>query len=146
MVDCLEQIPRIQCVPFIFVITMNDSKEFWLYDLKVEVISTQKPMVCDHQPGQYFLMHGENLLFGPDGKFPLYPLAALLPLLPAKQRPTDEHDWMTTDACIACPDPHCGGQFRITRTGKRRFTHAETSGLPDKRGTPHWATSAASDD
>lgn len=125
---------------------MKDSREFWLYDLKVEVISTQKPMVCDHQPGQYFLMHGENLLFGPDGKFPLYPLAALLPLLPAKQRPTDEHDWMTTDACIACPDPNCGGQFRITRTGKRRFTHAETSGLPDKRGTPYWASSAVSDD
>ncbi len=60
--------------------------EFWLYDLKVEVIATDQPMVCDHQAGQYFQMQGENLIFGPEGKFPLYPLAALLPLLPARQR------------------------------------------------------------
>lgn len=96
-------------------------------------------MVCDHQPGQYFLMQGENLIFGPQGRFPLYPLAALLPLLPARQRETSEHDWMSTDNDIACPDPHCGGRFRITRTGKRRFTHAATTGLPEQRGTPHWA-------
>ena len=29
----------------------------------------------------------------------------VLPLLPAKQRPTDPNDWMTTDAEVACPDP-----------------------------------------
>ena len=46
------------------------------------------------------------------------------------------------DAVIACPDPHCGGRFLITRTGRRRFTHAGTTGLPDQRGTPHWAASS----
>jgi len=117
---------------------MNTTDKYWLYDLKVEVVGSDKPMVCDHQPGQYFLMHGENLIFGPDGKFPLYPLAALLPLLPARQRETSEHDWMTTDTHIACPDPHCGGRFLITRTGKRAFTHAATTGLPEFRGDPHW--------
>ena len=121
---------------------MSDSREFWLYDLKIEVIASDRPMVCDHQVGQYFLMQGENLVFGPEGRFPLYPLAALLPLLPARQRETSEHDWMSTDAVIAGPDPHCGGRFLITRTGKRLFTHAGTTGLPDQRGTPHWAASS----
>jgi hypothetical protein len=28
---------------------------------------------------------------------------------------------------IACPDPHCGARFRISRIGKRRFSRAETT-------------------
>jgi hypothetical protein len=68
----------------------------------------------------------------------MYALAALLPLLPAKQRPTSPNDWMSTDAEIACPDPNCGGRFRVTRTGKRTFRHSETTGLPDQRSTPYW--------
>jgi hypothetical protein len=68
----------------------------------------------------------------------MYALAALLPLLPAKQRPTSEHDWMSTDAEIACPDPHSGGRFRVTRTGKRVFRHSGTTGLPEERGTAYW--------
>ena len=69
--------------------------EFTLYDLKVEVIATERPMVCNHREGDYFLLSGENLWFPPDQTFPIYPLAALLPLLPAKQRMTDANDWMT---------------------------------------------------
>jgi hypothetical protein len=57
-------------------------------------------------------------------------LAALLPLLPAKQRPTHPHDWMSTDAEVACPDPHCPTRFRITRLGLRRFSHAQTTAVP----------------
>jgi hypothetical protein len=37
---------------------------------------------------------------------------------------------MTTDAEIACPDPHCGGRFRITRTRKNTFRHSETTLVP----------------
>ncbi len=114
---------------------------FWLYDLKVEVIASDKPMVCNHQAGDYFLVEGENIIFGPSGSFPMYPLAALLPLLPAKQRDTDANDWMSTDATIACPDPHCGGRFLISRTERRQFTHAETTGLPEQRGIPYWQQS-----
>jgi uncharacterized repeat protein (TIGR04076 family) len=62
--------------------------------------------------------------------FPIYPLAALLPLLPAKQRPTQPADWMTTDAEVACPDPHCGARFKITRIGRRRFRHADVTAVP----------------
>ena len=111
--------------------------EFELNDLRVEVIATDRPMVCNHPAGTFFTVEGENLIF--NGPFPMYPLAAILPLLPAKQRPTDPADWMTSDAEIACPDPHCGGRFRITRTGKRTFRHAETTGLPERRGAPYWA-------
>ena len=112
--------------------------EFWLYDLKVETVATDRPMVCNHPEGSFLTVEGENIAFGPQGTFPMYALAALLPLLPAKQRPTEEADWMSTDAEVACPDPHCGGRFRITRTGKRLFRHAETTGLPDRRGAPYW--------
>jgi uncharacterized repeat protein (TIGR04076 family) len=87
-------------------------------------------MVCSHRPGDYFELRGENLSLPPGQSFPLYPLAALLPLLPAKQRETDPHDWMTTDTDIACPDPHCGALFRITRTGKRTFRHSEVTVVP----------------
>ena len=57
-------------------------------------------------------------------------VAALLPLLPAKQRMTDPNDWMSTDAEVACPDPNCPSRFRITRIGKRRFSHADTTAVP----------------
>ncbi len=107
---------------------MND--EFTLYDLKVEVVQGDKPMVCNHRVGDRFLVRGENIEFPAGQTFPLYPLAAILPLLPAKQRPTHDNDWMSTDAEVACPDPHCGGLFRITRVGVSTFSHAETTAVP----------------
>ncbi|MGW8266536.1 MAG: TIGR04076 family protein [Longimicrobiales bacterium] len=103
---------------------------FTLYDLRVEVVATERPMVCNHRPGDFFELSGENLSF-PDGQtFPLYPLAAILPLLPAKQRMTDPADWMTTDTDIACPDPNCGARFRITRIGTTVFRHADVTAVP----------------
>ncbi len=103
---------------------------FKLYDLRVEVIEPRGPMVCNHRVGDYFEVIGENLHLPAGQSFPMYPLAALLPLLPAKQRPTNANDWMTTDTDIACPDPHCGGLFRITRVGEREFRHGETTAVP----------------
>lgn len=103
---------------------------FTLFDLRVEVIGTDRPMVCNHHAGDFFTLRGENLEFPVGQTFPLYPLAALLPLLPAKQRPTHPNDWMTTDADIACPDPHCGGRFRITRTGSTTFRHGDVTLVP----------------
>lgn len=105
---------------------------FVLFDLRVDVIATERPMVCNHKAGDWFTLRGENLEFPPGQTFPLYPLAALLPLLPAKQRPTHPNDWMSTDAEVACPDPHCPTRFRITRLGKRSFRHAETTAVPLK--------------
>lgn len=110
---------------------------FVLYDLKVEVVASDRPMICNHRPGDYFELKGENLSMPAGQTFPIYPLAALLPLLPAKQRITHENDWMTTDTDIACPDPHCGGRFRITRTGTSRFHHADVTVVPLKPRRAH---------
>lgn len=105
---------------------------FWLYDLRIEVVGCQpgKEMVCNHPVGTYFEVSGENLSLPPGQTFPIYPLAALLPLIPAKQRMTHKNDWMSTDMDIACPDPNCGGIFRITRIRKRVFHHSEVTIVP----------------
>lgn len=111
----------------------EQNDEFTLYDLRVEVVATERPMVCRHRVGDAFEVHGEHLVMTGGGSFSIYALAALLPLLPAKQRPTHAHDWMTTDAEVACPDPHCGARFRITRLGLRTFRHADVTVVPLRR-------------
>ncbi|HUU34402.1 MAG TPA: TIGR04076 family protein [Vicinamibacterales bacterium] len=110
--------------------TSEANDEFTLFDLRVEVVVTDRPMVCSHRAGDAFEVHGENLVMAAGQTFSLYALAALLPLLPAKQRVTHPHDWMTTDAEVACPDPHCGARFRITRTGARTFRHGDVTVVP----------------
>jgi uncharacterized repeat protein (TIGR04076 family) len=109
------------------VTSVHDKFELW--DLRVEVVGEQQQMVCDHTVGDYFELTGENLSFPAGQAFSLYALAAILPLLPAKQRMTDRNDWMTTDAEIACPDPHCGARFRITRTAKSTFRHGDVTAV-----------------
>jgi uncharacterized repeat protein (TIGR04076 family) len=107
------------------------SPTFDLYDLRIEVIApTNQPIYCGAKPGDYFELHGEMLLLPPNQGFSIYSLAALLPLLPAKQRPTHPNDWMTTDAEVACPDPNCPTRFRITRTALRRFNRSEVTATP----------------
>lgn len=104
---------------------------FELYDLRVEVTAPEGGAIyCGAKIGDYFEMRGEMLHLPPGQGFSIYSLAALLPLLPAKQRQTHKNDWMTTDAEVACPDPNCSSRFRITRTGLRRFSHAETTAVP----------------
>ncbi|MBK5255606.1 MAG: TIGR04076 family protein [Vicinamibacteria bacterium] len=104
---------------------------FRLFDLRVEVEQAEGvPMICNHRLGEWFELRGEDLSLPPGQTFPLYPLAALLPLLPAKQRETHPHDWMTTDTLIACPDPNCGGRFRIRRIGQSVFNHADVTAVP----------------
>ncbi len=114
------------------------SAGFWLYDLKVETVLDGRTPVCRHIEGESFRVEGEALVFEPGTRLSMYALAALIPLLPVKQRTTDPNDWVSTDAEVACPDPHCGGRFRITRLEKRWFTHAATTGQPEARGTPYW--------
>lgn len=110
---------------------MNSPEDtFELWDLRVEVVGDQESMVCGHTVGDAFVVSGENLSLPSGQPFSIYALAALLPLLPAKQRVTDDNDWMTTDAEVACPDPNCGARFRISRTGKSTFRHSETTAVP----------------
>lgn len=104
---------------------------FELYDLRVEaVVPEGKPIYCGAKPGDYFELRGEMLSLPPGQGFSIYSLSAVLPLLAAKQRATHPHDWMTSDAEIACPDPHCASRLKIVRLGKRRFSHAETTAVP----------------
>ncbi len=109
--------------------TASDGFDLW--DLRVEVTAPEGARIwCGAKPGDHFELRGE-MLHLPEGQgFSIYSLASVLPLLAAKQRPTDPHDWMTTDAEIACPDPNCPSRLRITRTRLRRFSHAATTAVP----------------
>ena len=109
---------------------MSFNDEFELWDLKIEVVGDAGQMVCEHTPGDFFELRGENLSIPSGQSFSIYSLAAILPLLPAKQRLTHKNDWMSTDTDIACPDPNCGARFRIHRIGKTTFRHSETTVVP----------------
>ncbi len=107
------------------------SDSFELFDLKVEVTAPPgATLYCGARPGDYFELRGEMLHLPPGQGFSIYSLAALLPLLPAKQRPSHPNDWMTSDAEVACPDPNCPSRFVISRTGTRRFSHAAVTAVP----------------
>lgn len=104
---------------------------FSLYDLRVEWVPGEEGRCyCAAKPGDHFELHGEQLYFPPGQSWSIYTLAALLPLLPAKQRETHPNDWMTTDALVACPDPNCTAKFRIRRVARREFRHSETTAVP----------------
>lgn len=105
---------------------MND--QFELYDLRIEVVAPHGVTLwCNAKPGDWFELRGE-LLHLPSGQgFSIYSLAAVLPLLAAKQRATHPNDWMDSDAEIACPDPNCPSRLKITRLGKRVFHRADTT-------------------
>ena len=105
---------------------MDDDYE--LYDLKVEVVAPPGAILwCNAKPGDWFELRGELLHLPPGQGFSIYSLAAVLPLLAAKQRATHSNDWMDSDAEIACPDPNCPSRLRITRLAKRCFRRVETT-------------------
>ena len=104
---------------------------FELYDLRVEVVAPAGArLLCGARVGDWFELRGEMLTLPPGQGFSIYSLAAVLPLLAAKQRQSEPADWMTSDAEVACPDPNCPSRLRITRIGRRRFSHAEVSAVP----------------
>jgi uncharacterized repeat protein (TIGR04076 family) len=108
---------------------MKDS--FELYDLRVEVVAPPGArLLCGAKPGDYFELRGEMLHLPSGQGISIYSLAAVLPLLPAKQRVSDPNDWMATDDEIACPDPNCPSRLRITRLGARRFRRSQTTAVP----------------
>lgn len=103
---------------------------FELYDLRVEVVGPRGAKIyCGAKLGDFFELHGEMLHLPPGQGFSIYSLAAVLPLLAAKQRVSDPNDWMSTDAEVACPDPNCPTRLRITRTGRRSFRRADVTAV-----------------
>jgi uncharacterized repeat protein (TIGR04076 family) len=109
---------------------MNDS--FNLFNLEVTVVGDPAMFICSHKVGHAFSVVGENIVFNDTNDcFSLYSLSAILPLLPSKQRPAVKNDWITSEAeMVACPDPHCGARFKITRTTRKTFKHSKITKVP----------------
>ena len=104
---------------------------FELFDLRVEVVAPPgATLYCGARVGDWFELRGEMIHLPPGQGFSLYSLAALMLLLPAKQRQLDPLDWMASDAEVACPDPNCPSRFKITRLGKRRFLRSQVTATP----------------
>lgn len=112
---------------------MTSPEMFELFDLRVSVEEIRGTCTCNHQVGDAFELHGGRLS-APDG-FCVYALQSTLPLLPAKQRPLQQADWMATDVHVICPDPLCGVIMRIERIAKRTLRHADVSAVPLRADT-----------
>ena len=98
----------------------SEQNNMELYDLRVTVDSIGGRPVCGLAVGDYFeVTESSRLRLRPGGHFCMYALAAVLPLLPAKQRQLPEADWLEHDCLVACPDPEERLVMRITRTVRR---------------------------
>lgn len=91
-----------------------------LYDIRVVVERIEGRSVCGMKPGDCFeVTHSSSVTI--DGHFCLYALQAVLPLIPAKQRPVPAGDWLERDQLVACPDPDERLIMRIERGELRRM-------------------------
>ena len=76
-----------------------------LRDLRVVVNEVRGKCTSGMQPGDRFFLRSGRLYIPADRHFCLYALHAVLQLLPAKQRPLADGDWLKTDSQVICPDP-----------------------------------------
>ena len=96
-----------------------------LYDLRVVVERIEGRSVCGLQVGDYFEVRDSSRVTIPaGGHFCLYALAAVIPLLPAKQRRLPDADWLEQDSLVCCPDPEERVVLRIERLEEREL-HTE---------------------
>jgi uncharacterized repeat protein (TIGR04076 family) len=97
-----------------------------LYDLRITVESIEGRSVCGLAVGDYFELTDSSRLRIPAGRhFCVYALAAVLPLLAAKQRQLPDADWLEKDSLVACPDPEERLVMRITRGERRAMRSAD---------------------
>jgi uncharacterized repeat protein (TIGR04076 family) len=102
------------------------SRSFELYDLRVTVEAIEGRSVCGMRVGDYFeLTESSHLRIPADKHFCIYALAAVLPLLAAKQRELAVNDWLERDTIVACPDPDERLLMRIERIAKRTLNSDE---------------------
>ncbi len=93
-----------------------------LYDLRVVVDRIEGRSVCGLEVGDYFeVRDSSRVTIPPGGHFCLYALAAVLPLLPAKQRRLPDSDWLEQDSLVCCPDPEERVVLRIERLEEREL-------------------------
>lgn len=97
-----------------------------LYDIRVVVDRIEGRPTCGLVPGDHFtITHSSQLRIPAGGHFCLYALAAVLPLLPAKQRALPGDDWLEHDCEVACPDPEERLIMRIERGERGQLDAAE---------------------
>jgi uncharacterized repeat protein (TIGR04076 family) len=97
-------------------------RSFTLHDLRITVAAIEGRSVCGLRVGDYFEVTESSKVRIPEGRhFCLYALAAVLPLLPAKQRALDSADWLAQDSLVACPDPEERLIMRIEQIGRREL-------------------------
>ncbi len=105
---------------------MKKQDEFKLFDLRVTVAEIRGRSVCGLRVGDYFELRESSRVVIPAGRhFCAFALAAVLPLLPAKQRALDENDWLASDSLIACPDPDEQLIMKIERIGEAVLRKSE---------------------
>jgi len=83
----------------------DSAEEGGLRDLRVVVEEVRSKCTSGMRPGDHFILRGGRLYIPAGCHFCLYALHAVLPLLPAKQRPLADGDWLKEDSHVICPDP-----------------------------------------
>lgn len=97
-----------------------------LFDLRVTVERIEGRSVCGLRVGDYFeLTESSKIRIPPDRHFCIYALAAVIPLLPAKQRRLAADDWLEHETLVACPDPDERVLMRIERVGERTLRNED---------------------
>jgi len=86
-----------------------------LRDLRVVVEEVRGKCTSGMEPGDCFILRNGRLHIPAHRHFCLYALQAALPLLPAKQRPMVDGDWLKADSHVICPDPAGNVILRIER-------------------------------
>lgn len=76
-----------------------------LRDLCVVVEEVRGKCTSGMIPGDNFVLRSGRLYLPAGRPFCLYAMQAALPLLPAKQRPLEDGDWLKADSHVICPDP-----------------------------------------
>jgi uncharacterized repeat protein (TIGR04076 family) len=93
-----------------------DAREDGLRDLRLIVEEVRGQCTSGMAPGDYFDLRSGRLYIPAHRHFCLYALHAALPLLPAKQRPLADGDWLKEDSRVICPDPAGNVVMRIEVT------------------------------
>jgi uncharacterized repeat protein (TIGR04076 family) len=86
-------------------IASMEGTEGSLQNLQVVVEQVRGKCTSGMRPGDYLILHSGRLYIPADRHFCLYALQAVLPLLPAKQRPLEDGDWLKEACRVICPDP-----------------------------------------
>jgi uncharacterized repeat protein (TIGR04076 family) len=94
-----------------------ESREGELRNIRVVVEEVRGKCASGMKPGDHFVLRSGRLYIPVNRHFCLYALHATLPLLPAKQRPLEDGDWLKRDNHVICPDPAGNVIMRIERIG-----------------------------